>query len=164
MSLYSFYKVLDEASKEVKIPFEMFNRSLNDGFSGGEKKRNEILQMMILNPKIAMLDEIDSGLDVDAINIVSECINKQFKEKNTGFLVISHYARLFELIHPTRTVVIMDGRVVCEGGMEIYKKIDKEGYDWIKKQFDAVDANQNKGMNQVSLGACATKEIIKNGN
>lgn len=163
MSLYSFYKVLDEASKEVKIPFEMFNRSLNDGFSGGEKKRNEILQMMILNPKIAMLDEIDSGLDVDAINIVSECINKQFKEKNTGFLVISHYARLFELIHPTRTVVIMDGRVVCEGGIEIYKKIDKEGYDWIKKQFDAVDANQNKGMNQVSIGACATKEIIKNG-
>lgn len=161
MSLYSFYKVLDNAAKEVKIPFEMFNRSLNDGFSGGEKKRNEILQMILLNPRIAMLDEIDSGLDVDAINVVSECINKQFEEKNTGFLVISHYARLFELIHPTRSVVIINGKVACEGGEELYKKIDREGYEWIKDEY-GIDVQKDEGsMNKVSIGSCATKEYIK---
>lgn len=163
MSLYQFYKVLDNASKEVKIPFEMFNRSLNDGFSGGEKKRNEILQMLLLNPQIAMLDEIDSGLDVDAINIVSECINKQFKEKNTGFLIISHYARLFELVEPTRSVVIVNGRVAVEGGPEIYKRIDKEGYEWIKDELGIEVQKEEKSMNKVSIGVCATKEIIKNG-
>ncbi len=164
ISLYQFYKVLDNASKEVKIPFEMFNRALNDGFSGGEKKRNEILQMMLLNPKIAMLDEIDSGLDVDAINIVSECINKVYEEQKTGFLIISHYARLFELIKPTRSAVIINGKVVLEGGPEIYQKIDKEGYEWIKDELNISLENENeKAMNQVSIGVCATKEIIKNG-
>ena len=164
LSLYQFYKVLDNASKEVNIPFEMFNRNLNDGFSGGEKKRNEILQMMLLNPNIAMLDEIDSGLDVDAINTVSECINKQHKEKGTGFLIISHYARLFELVKPTRTIVIVNGRVVCEGGPDIYKKIDKFGYEWIKKEYGVSIEKDEQPMNKVSLGTCATKEVIKNGN
>lgn len=163
ISLYQFYKVLDDASKEVKIPFEMFNRSLNDGFSGGEKKRNEILQMLLLNPNIAMLDEIDSGLDVDAINIVSECINKQFEEKHTGFLVISHYARLFDLIKPTRSVVIVNGRVACEGGADIYKRIDKEGYEWIKDELGISIEKEEQPMNKVSIGVCATKELIKNG-
>ena len=161
VSLYQFYKTLNKASDEVKIPFEMLNRSLNDGFSGGEKKRNEILQMLILNPKIAMLDEIDSGLDVDAINIVSECIRKQFETSNTGFLIISHYARLFELVKPTRTAVIIDGKVVLEGGPEIYSKIDKEGYEWIKNELHINLKKEDKPMNQVSLGTCATKEIIK---
>ena len=142
----------------------MFNRALNDGVSGGEKKRNEILQMMLLNPKIAMLDEIDSVLDVDAINTVSECINKEYKEKGTGFLIISHYARLFELIKPTRSAVIINGRVVLEGGPEVYKRIDKEGYEWIKDELSISLENENeKAMNQVSIGVCATKEIIKNG-
>lgn len=163
ISLYQFYKVLDNVSKEVKIPFEMFNRALNDGFSGGEKKRNEILQMMLLNPKIAMLDEIDSGLDVDAINIVSECINKQFEEKHTGFLIISHYARLFELIKPTRSVVIVNGKVACEGGPEIYKRIDKEGYEWIKDEYGINIEKEEQPMNKVSIGVCATKEYVKNG-
>lgn len=161
LSLFQFYKALDNVSKEVKIPFEMFNRSLNDGFSGGEKKRNEILQMLLLNPKIAMLDEIDSGLDVDAINTVSECINKQYETSKTGFLVISHYARLFELIKPTRCAVIINGRVVLEGGPEIYKRIDKEGYEWIKNELN-ISIENEKAMNQVSIGVCATKEIIKN--
>ena len=164
LSLYQFYKVLDTASKEANIPFEMFNRNLNDGFSGGEKKRNEILQMMLLNPNIAMLDEIDSGLDVDAINTVSECINKQHEEKGTGFLIISHYARLFELVKPTRTVVIVNGKVVCEGGPEIYKKIDKFGYEWIKKEYGVSIEKEEQPMNKVSLGTCATKEVITNGN
>lgn len=155
ISLAQFYKTLDQASKEVGIPFAMFSRSLNDGFSGGEKKRNEILQMKVLNPKIAMLDEIDSGLDVDAINIVSECIKKQFEEKHTGFLVISHYARLFELINPTRTAVIIDGKVVKEGGIDLYKKIDREGYEWLKEEN--VVFKKDESMNKVSLGTCGAK-------
>lgn len=163
VSLYQFYKILDQATKEVKIPFEMFNRSLNDGFSGGEKKRNEILQMLLLNPSIAMLDEIDSGLDVDAINIVSDCINKQYEEKHTGFLIISHYARLFELIKPTRSVVIVNGKVACEGGPEIYKRIDKEGYEWIKDEYGINIEKEEQPMNKVSIGVCATKEYVKNG-
>lgn len=162
VSLYQFYKVLDEASKEVKIPFDMFNRSLNDGFSGGEKKRNEILQMMILKPQICMLDEIDSGLDVDAINVVSDCINKMHEERGTGFLVISHYARLFELIKPTRSVVIVNGKVACEGGPEIYQRIDKEGYEWIKDELN-IEIKKEEEKKVVSIGTCATKEIIKNG-
>lgn len=162
ISLYQFYKVLDDATKKVKIPFDMFNRALNDGFSGGEKKRNEILQMILLNPQIAMLDEIDSGLDVDAINIVSDCINRQFEEKHTGFLIISHYARLFELVKPTRSVVIVNGKVACEGGPEIYKRIDKEGYEWIKDEYGIDIEKEKQPMNKVSIGVCATKEYIKN--
>lgn len=162
--LFQFYHKLEEASKEVKIPFELVNRSLNDGFSGGEKKRNEILQMILLNPEIAMLDEIDSGLDVDAINIVSEAINKQKEEKETGFLVISHYARLFDLIHPTKTAVMINGRIVCVGGPEIFKKIDEFGYEWVKKEYGVSIEKEDVQMNQVSIGVCATKEVIKNEN
>ena len=156
ISLGQFYKTLDKASKEVQIPFEMFNRSLNDGFSGGEKKRNEILQMLVLNPKIAMLDEIDSGLDVDAINIVSECIKKQFEEKHTGFIVISHYARLFELIKPTRTAVIINGKVAIEGGIDLYKRIDKEGYEWLKVEKN-IDFKEDENLQKISLGVCGAK-------
>jgi FeS assembly ATPase SufC len=162
VSLYKFYKTLDETTKEVKIPMEMVNRSLNDGFSGGEKKRNEILQMLLINPKLAMLDEIDSGLDVDAINIVSDCINKQ-RAKGTSFIVISHYARLFDLIKPNRTAVIVNGRIVVEGGSEIFKRIDQEGYEWIKKEYGVSLEKDDQPMNKVSIGVCATKELAKNG-
>lgn len=156
VSLYKFYKTLETATKEVKIPLEMVNRSLNDGFSGGEKKRNEILQMVLLNPQIAMLDEIDSGLDVDAINIVSECIKKQFEEKHTGFIVISHYARLFELIKPTRTAVIINGKVAIEGGIDLYKRIDKEGYEWLKVEKN-IDFKEDENLQKISLGVCGAK-------
>ncbi len=162
VSLYKFYKTLEDTTKDVKIPMEMVNRSLNDGFSGGEKKRNEILQMMLINPSLAMLDEIDSGLDVDAINIVSDCINKQ-RAKGTNFIVISHYARLFDLIKPNRTAVIVNGKIVVEGGPEIFKRIDQEGYEWIKKEYGVSVEKEDKPMNKVSIGVCATKELSKNG-
>lgn len=162
VSLYEFYKKMDNASKEVKIPYELLNRSLNDGFSGGEKKRNEILQMILLNPSIALLDEIDSGLDVDAINIVSDCINKQFKENGTGFLVISHYARLFELIEPSKTAVMINGKIEITGGPELFRKIDKEGYEWIKKELGIEIEKNEEDMNKTSIGVCLTKEVIKN--
>ena len=161
ISLYNFYRTLENKCKEVHIPFEMVNRSLNDGFSGGEKKRNEILQMLLLNPKIAMLDEIDSGLDVDAINIVSEAINKQRSENHTSFLVISHYARLFDLIKPTRTAVMINGRIVCNGGPEIFKKIDHEGYERIGKEYGVSVEKEDNTMNKVSIGTCAAKVVSK---
>ena len=164
LKLFEFYRSLEGASKEVNLPFDMVNRHLNDGFSGGEKKRNEIFQMILLNPTFSMLDEIDSGLDVDSIYTVSDCIKKQNEEKNTGFLVISHYARLFNLIKPTRAAVIVNGRIVCEGGPELIDKIDKEGYKWIEEEYGvSIEKEEDKPMNKVSIGVCATKEIIKNG-
>lgn len=162
VSLYRFYKQLEEACKEVKMPFNMVNRMLNEGFSGGEKKRNEILQMILLNPSFVMLDEIDSGLDVDAINLVSEAIKRQFENKNTSFLVISHYARLFNLIKPTRAVVMINGKIVYEGDESLIAKIDKEGYEWLSKELGiSIEKDEKVQMNKTSIGVCATKEAIK---
>jgi Fe-S cluster assembly ATP-binding protein len=157
--LFKYFKDLETACKEVGIPFEMVNRNINDGFSGGEKKRNEILQMILLNPKLAMLDEIDSGLDVDAINTVSEAINKQ-KEKDTAFLVISHYARLFVLVKPKKTAVMINGKIVVQGGPELFERIDKEGYEWIKTELGIDIEKKDEGQNKVSLGVCGVKETV----
>jgi len=159
LSTYNFYKLLDNATKEVKMPFDLATRSLNEGFSGGEKKRNEILQLMLLQPKIAMLDEIDSGLDVDAIQIVGDVIRKE-KESGRGFLVISHYARLFDLIQPTRAIVMVNGKIVLDGGPELIKRIDQNGYDFIKTEL-GIEIEKEISMNNVSIGSCAVKESIK---
>lgn len=160
ISTYQFYKVLDKATKDLKMPFDLATRSLNEGFSGGEKKRNEMLQLTLLNPKIAMLDEIDSGLDVDAIQIVADVINQE-KEKGMGFLVISHYARLFDLIQPTRAVVIVNGKVVIDGDPKYIKRIDQTGYEFIKTELGIEIAKEEKDMNTVSIGSCAVKDAIK---
>ena len=160
ISTYNFYKVLDGAIKKMKMPFDLATRSLNEGFSGGEKKRNEILQMLLLNPKIAMLDEIDSGLDVDALQVVGEVI-KEEQQKGMGFLVISHYARLFDLIQPTRAVVIINGKVVIDGDASVIKKIDSQGYEFIKTDLGIEIEKEDKDMNKVSIGSCAVKESIK---
>ena len=160
ISTYKFYKILDAATKELKMPFDLATRSLNEGFSGGEKKRNEMLQLILLEPKIAMLDEIDSGLDVDAIQIVSEVINKE-KAKGRGFLIISHYARLYDLINPTRAVVMINGRIVIDGDPSVIKRIDKEGYEFIKTELGVEIAKEDADMNTVSIGSCAVKETIK---
>ena len=160
ISTYKFYKMLDSATKELKMPFDLATRSLNEGFSGGEKKRNEMLQLILLEPKIAMLDEIDSGLDVDAIQIVSEVINKE-KVKGRGFFVISHYARLYDLINPTRAVVMINGRIVIDGDVSVIKRIDKEGYEFIKTELGVEIAKEDADMNTVSIGSCAVKETIK---
>lgn len=157
VKLFEFYSKLQHAYEEVGIPFEMSNRNLNEGFSGGEKKRNEILQMKLLNPSIVMLDEIDSGLDVDAMQVVAREIEKE-QQKGTGFLVISHYARLYDMIKPTRTAIIVNGRIAVEGGPELIKRVDSEGYEWIKRELGiSVEKEINKPMNEVSLGSCATR-------
>lgn len=155
MSLYKFFSTLQNGYKEMGIPFEMSNRNLNQGFSGGEKKRNEILQMMLLDPTISMLDEIDSGLDVDALQVVAKAIVKQ-KEKGRTFLVVSHYARLYELIKPTRTAVMVNGKIAVTGGPEIITKIDTQGYEWIKDELGIEIEKDEESMNKVSIGVCAT--------
>ena len=160
ISTYQFYKLLDSAIKEVKMPFDLATRSLNEGFSGGEKKRNEILQLILLQPKIVMLDEIDSGLDVDAIQVVADVI-KEEQKKGRGFLVISHYARLFDLINPTRAVVIINGRVVIDGDPETIKRIDTTGYEFIKTELGIEIEKEEQDMNKVSIGSCAVRETIK---
>ena len=162
VSLYQFYKLLDNATKKLNMPFDLANRNLNEGFSGGEKKRNEILQMLILNPDICMLDEIDSGLDVDAINDVSNAI-KSLQDGNHCFMVISHYARLFNLINPTDAIIIVNGKIVLKGDSSLINRVDKEGYEFIKSEYGIeIEKSTEKSMNKVSIGVCATKEMSKN--
>ena len=162
MTLFQFYSTLQNAYQKMDIPFEMSKRNLNEGFSGGEKKRNEILQMELLKPKLAMLDEIDSGLDVDAMNIVAESI-KRAQQRGAGLLVISHYARLLDMIKPTKTAVLINGRIAVEGGPELYEKVDKQGYEWIKAELGInVEKEVDAPMNRVSIGACATRVGIEN--
>ena len=143
------------------MPFDLATRSLNEGFSGGEKKRNEILQMILLEPKIAMLDEIDSGLDVDAMQIVADVIKNE-KQKGRGFLVISHYARLFDLIQPTRALVMINGKIVLDGGVDLIKRIDQHGYEFIKSELGINIEKEEVQMNSVSIGSCAVREVTKN--
>jgi Fe-S cluster assembly ATP-binding protein len=160
MSLFEFYNSLQTAYRDMGIPFEMSKRNLNEGFSGGEKKRNEMLQMKLLKPKFAMLDEIDSGLDVDAMGIVAKAINEE-EARGAGFLVVSHYARLYNMIHPTRAAILVNGRIVTEGGPELITRIDTEGYEWIKKELGIeVEKETDAPMNTVSIGACATRVAV----
>jgi Fe-S cluster assembly ATP-binding protein len=159
MSLFEFYNKLQKTYKEMGIPFEMSNRNLNEGFSGGEKKRNEILQMKLLDPKFALLDEIDSGLDVDAMQVVASAI-KEEQGKGRGFLVVSHYARLYDMILPTRVAVMINGKIAVTGGPEIIKKIDTTGYEWIKTELGIEVEKDEQPMNKVSIGVCATREAV----
>ena len=161
IKLYEFYKNLEVASKKMNISMDMAQRFLNEGFSGGEKKRNEILQMLLLKPDLAMLDEIDSGLDVDALVSVSDAIKEMQTTTDMSFLVISHYARLYSLISPTKVAVMINGRIALEGGKEIIERIDRDGYEWIKYELGIEIAKEEKAMNQVSIGTCATREAIK---
>ena len=160
ISTYNFYKLLDNATKELKMPFDLATRSLNEGFSGGEKKRNEILQLELLQPKIALLDEIDSGLDVDAMQVVADVIRKE-QTNGRGFLVISHYARLYDLIKPSRAVVMINGRIVVDGGPEVFKRIDQTGYEFIKTELGIEIQKDEPEMNKISIGTCAVKDAIK---
>lgn len=130
ISTLEFYKELEKNVKELKMSQDLAKRFLNQGFSGGEKKKNEILQMKMLKPKFALLDEIDSGLDVDALNIVAEEINNM-KSNEFGTIIVSHYERLYSLVKPTHAHIIIDGKVVKSGGYELVEKIDTQGYDWL---------------------------------
>lgn len=138
ISLMKFIRELDKKMEVLDMQEEMAQRYLNEGFSGGEKKRNEILQMMMIKPSFAILDEIDSGLDIDALKVVAEGVN-QMRGEEFGCLIITHYQRLLNYITPDFVHVMMQGRVVKSGGEELSQKLEAEGYDWIKAELGIED-------------------------
>ncbi|MCM3131550.1 Fe-S cluster assembly ATPase SufC [Paenibacillus polysaccharolyticus] len=138
ISLIKFIRQMEGKMKELDMNPEFAHRYLNEGFSGGEKKRNEILQMMLLDPKIVVLDEIDSGLDIDALKIVAEGVNAM-KSEDRGFLIITHYQRLLNYITPDYVHVMMQGRIVKSGGPELAQRLEAEGYDWVKTELGITD-------------------------
>lgn len=125
-----FEKLLDEKMEEMEIKSEFKNRNLNEGFSGGEKKRNEILQMAVLRPKLAILDETDSGLDIDAMRIVARGVN-HLHNPESGLILITHYQRLLDYIKPDYVHVMVDGKIVQTGGPELAFQLEERGYDWV---------------------------------
>ncbi|MBE6412459.1 MAG: Fe-S cluster assembly ATPase SufC [Opitutales bacterium] len=127
-----YYKELYAKMDELKIPRNFTTRSVNDGFSGGEKKRCDILQMLMLKPSFAILDETDSGLDIDALRIVSEGVNTA-RGENIGMLLITHYHRLLEYIKPDKVHVMSGGKIVKSGGAELALELEEKGYDWLKE-------------------------------
>jgi Fe-S cluster assembly ATP-binding protein len=129
-----FLKMMEERKKLVEITSNLTNRSVNEGFSGGEKKRNEIFQMAMLEPTLAILDETDSGLDIDALRVVANGVNKLRTPEN-GFVVITHYQRLLDYIIPDFVHVLFEGRIVKSGGKELALELEEKGYDWIKQQL-----------------------------
>ena len=126
-----FNDYLKEKAKIVDMDPQFFKRSVNEGFSGGEKKRNEILQMAVLEPKLAILDETDSGLDIDALRIVAEGVNK-LRGADNAIVLVTHYQRLLNFIVPDFVHVLADGRIVKEGGKELAVELEERGYDWVK--------------------------------
>jgi Fe-S cluster assembly ATP-binding protein len=135
LSASAFLKLMREKKELVEIDSTLTNRSVNEGFSGGEKKKNEIFQMAMLDPKLAILDETDSGLDIDALRIVANGVNK-IKKTDNSFIVITHYQRLLDYIVPDIVHVLYDGRIVKTAGKELALELEEKGYDWIKKEVD----------------------------
>ncbi len=129
-----FMKLLKEKQQLVELSGKLANRSVNEGFSGGEKKRNEIFQMAMLNPKLGILDETDSGLDIDALRIVANGVN-ELKTKDNAFVVVTHYQRLLDYIVPDFVHVLYDGRIVKTGTKELALELEEKGYDWIIDEF-----------------------------
>jgi Fe-S cluster assembly ATP-binding protein len=135
LSASDFLKMMREKKEMVEIDSKLANRSVNEGFSGGEKKKNEIFQMAMLEPKLAILDETDSGLDIDALRIVANGVNK-IKRPDNAFIVITHYQRLLDYIIPDVVHVLYDGRIVKTAGKELAMELEEKGYDWIKKEVE----------------------------
>ncbi len=144
--LFSFIKEIDKYVDKLKMNKDMIHRGVNQGFSGGERKKNEILQMYLLKPSMVLLDEIDSGLDVDSLKIVGENVMDYYNDKNPGILVITHYQRLLDYIKPTHVHIMKDGTIIKSGGVELVKYIEENGYEKIEK-------------NEIS-GSCIVKEIV----
>jgi Fe-S cluster assembly ATP-binding protein len=133
LSATEFLKLMREKRAFVQLDNKLANRSVNEGFSGGEKKRNEIFQMAMLEPKLSILDETDSGLDVDALRIVSDGVNR-LKSPENATIIITHYKRLLDYLQPQFIHIVYKGRIVKNGGPELAERIEQEGYDWIKKE------------------------------
>ncbi|MFV0396146.1 MAG: Fe-S cluster assembly ATPase SufC [Coprobacillaceae bacterium] len=162
ISLFKFIRALESNIEELNMNEDLAHRYLNEGFSGGEKKRNEILQMKLLSPKFALLDEIDSGLDIDALRDVAKAINDMRDTKDDfGCIMVSHYERMFELVPPTHVHVLVDGQIILSGGKEIVQKIDQEGYEWVRELGYEI-GNQEEKRQPIILENCGNKESTKN--
>ena len=160
IGLFEFVKKMEGAIKKLDMKSDLAHRYLNEGFSGGEKKRNEILQMILLEPKLVMLDEIDSGLDVDALRLVADVVNETVQHQESGVIIVSHYERFFQQIKPTHTHIMLDGRIIYSSDGSLVNKIDEQGYDWIKAELN-IELDDNgaiKSRPQAVLGSCAVKE------
>jgi len=138
ISLIKFIRQMEKAMQELEMDPQFMHRYLNEGFSGGEKKRNEIFQMKMLEPKLCILDEIDSGLDIDALKVVAAGVNSM-RSPERGFLIITHYQRLLNYIRPDYVHVMMQGRIVKSGGHELAERLEREGYDWVKEELGIED-------------------------
>lgn len=161
--LPELFNKVQSALKSLKMSPELLKRSVNEGFSGGEKKKNEILQLKIINPEFAMLDEIDSGLDVDALKVITKELKNWISEDKTRTLIIvSHYERLFKLIQPNKVFVIVNGSIIMQGDYKLANKIDREGYDWIRKQFKIEFKENDKNQNDFILEDSIGKMYAKN--
>jgi Fe-S cluster assembly ATP-binding protein len=137
ISLREFRKTVEEAMELVNVPREFSSRYLNEGFSGGEKKRMEILQLALQGPRIAVLDETDSGLDIDALNVVAHGVNTIAKQADMGVLIITHYQRILHMVQPQRVSVMFDGRIAKEGGPELVAQLESEGYGRLREEVGA---------------------------
>jgi Fe-S cluster assembly ATP-binding protein len=135
VSLKEFRKTVEAAMELVNVPREFSSRYLNEGFSGGEKKRLEILQLALQKPKLAVLDETDSGLDIDALNVVAHGVNTVATGADMGILIITHYQRILHMVTPTRVSIMFDGRIATEGGPELVDRLEAEGYAGIREEF-----------------------------
>jgi Fe-S cluster assembly ATP-binding protein len=131
-----FLSLVKEKMKLVKMNEDLLNRSVNEGFSGGEKKRNEIFQMAVLEPKLAILDETDSGLDIDALKIVAEGVNS-LRNEDRAIILVTHYQRLLNYIKPDHVHVLSDGKIIKSGGPELALKLEEKGYDWVQQEAEA---------------------------
>ncbi len=131
----SFLKIIKEKMKILDIDQSLLSRSVNEGFSGGEKKRNEIFQMAVLDPKLSILDETDSGLDIDALKIVANGLNR-LKNKDNAIIVVTHYQRLLNYIIPDYVHVLVNGKIVKSGGKQLALDLEEKGYDWVKEESD----------------------------
>ncbi|WP_075878215.1 Fe-S cluster assembly ATPase SufC [Merdibacter massiliensis] len=151
--LFQFIRQMEKTIQKMQMKEDLAHRFLNEGFSGGEKKRNEIIQMLMLEPSIAMLDEIDSGLDVDALKIVAQAVLELQEKTKLGMIVVSHYARFLEYVRPTHAHVLMDGKIVVSGGSELIEKIDQEGYEWVEETYHVSSAKQVEKKVEL-LGSC----------
>ncbi len=137
ISLKEFRKTVEAAMELTDVPRAFVSRYLNDGFSGGEKKRLETLQLALQKPSMAILDETDSGLDIDALNVVANGVNTVAKGSDTGVLIITHYQRILHLVQPERVSILFEGRIVKEGGPELVTQLESEGYGWIRDEVAA---------------------------
>ena len=143
LSSSEFLKLAKAACKQVNLPLEFLKRGVNEGFSGGEKKRNEIMQMLMLQPKLCILDESDSGLDIDALRVVAEGVNS-LRSPDRGFIVVTHYQRLLDYIKPDFVHVLSEGKIVRSGDASLALELEEQGYAWLEKQ-PAADAEEGAG-------------------